>query len=404
LSDVSAQKKFMAQRPARPPASALRNLLAHEAGGGLILIFCSALAIVIANSAAGDLYAAALARKLAGLSVLHWINDALMALFFVLVGLEIKRELIDGHLARWEHRVLPGVAAAGGMIIPALVYLAFNVSPETARGWGIPAATDIAFSLSVLAILGSRVPVTIKVLLTALAIVDDLGAIVIIALFYGSGLSLPMLGLAALAFAALIALNRLGAMRIAVYVPFGLLLWYFVLRSGVHATVAGVLFALTIPIERSPSQPDSPNSPLHQLENMLHPWVAFVVLPVFGFANAGVSLAGIGTGTLASPVMLGCALGLFVGKQIGVFGCIWLAVKLRWTPRPAGASWLQLYGMSLLCGIGFTMSLFIGSLAFGEGPLLDETKVGVLLGSLLSAVAGWAVLRLSPKRPGSPRG
>ncbi len=292
---------------------------------------------------------------------------------------------------------MPGVAAAGGMIAPALVYLAFNMSPETARGWGIPAATDIAFSLAVLAILGSRVPVTIKVLLTALAIVDDLGAIVIIALFYGSELSLPMLGLAAATMAALIALNRLGAMRLAVYAPLGLLLWYAMLKSGIHATVAGVLFALTIPLERSPGQPDSVASPLHRLENMLHPWVAFVVLPVFGFANAGVSLAGIGTGVLVSPVMLGCALGLFVGKQIGVFGSVWLAVKLGLARRPAGATWAHLYGMSLLCGIGFTMSLFIGLLAFGEtGPLKDQIKIGVLLGSIASAIVGWAVLRLSP--------
>ena len=382
---------------ARPPASVLRNLLTHEASGGLVLIVSSAAALALANSAASELYAAVLAHKVAGLSVLHWVDDGLMALFFVLVGLEIKRELLDGHLARWEHRVLPGVAAAGGMVAPALVYLAFNMSPETARGWGIPAATDIAFSLAVLAILGSRVPVTIKVLLTALAIVDDLGAIVIIALFYGTELSLPMLGLAAATMAALIALNRLGAMRLAVYAPLGLLLWYAMLKSGIHATVAGVLFALTIPLERSPGQPDSVASPLHRLENMLHPWVAFVVLPVFGFANAGVSLAGIGTGVLVSPVMLGCALGLFVGKQIGVFGSVWLAVKLGLARRPAGATWAHLYGMSLLCGIGFTMSLFIGLLAFGEtGPLKDQIKIGVLLGSIASAIVGWAVLRLSP--------
>ena len=382
---------------ARPPASVLRNLLTHEASGGLVLIVSSAAALALANSAASELYAAVLAHKVAGLSVLHWVDDGLMALFFVLVGLEIKRELLDGHLARWEHRVLPGVAAAGGMVAPALVYLAFNMSPETARGWGIPAATDIAFSLAVLAILGSRVPVTIKVLLTALAIVDDLGAIVIIALFYGTELSLPMLGLAAATMAALIALNRLGAMRLAVYAPLGLLLWYAMLKSGIHATVAGVLFALTIPLERSPGQPNSVASPLHRLENMLHPWVAFVVLPVFGFANAGVSLAGIGTGVLVSPVMLGCALGLFVGKQIGVFGSVWLAVKLGLARRPAGATWAHLYGMSLLCGIGFTMSLFIGLLAFGEtGPLKDQIKIGVLLGSIASAIVGWAVLRLSP--------
>ena len=395
----------MAQHSARPPASALRNLLTHEASGGLILIFSATVALIVANSAASEIYSATFARKFAGLSVLHWINDALMALFFVLVGLEIKRELLDGHLASWQHRILPGVAAAGGMIAPALVYLAFNMTPQTMRGWGIPAATDIAFSLGVLAILGSRVPVTVKVLLTALAIVDDLGAIVIIALFYGADLSLPMLGLAALTMAALVALNRFGVMRIAIYVPLGLLLWYFVLRSGIHATVAGVLFALAIPLQRSPGLPDSPTSPLHRLENALHPYVAFAVLPIFGFANAGVSLTGLGFADMLHPVTLGCALGLFAGKQIGVFGSIWIAVKLGWAPRPAGASWLHLYGMSLLCGIGFTMSLFIGLLAFGDaGPLQDQTKIGVLLGSIVSALAGWAVLRMGPRRVHRPQG
>jgi NhaA family Na+:H+ antiporter len=394
----------MAYPPARPPASVLRNLLTHEASGGLILMASAAVALIVANSAASGLYEAALARKVAGLSVLHWINDALMALFFVLVGLEIKRELLDGHLARWEHRVLPGIAAAGGMIGPALIYLAFNLSPETARGWGIPAATDIAFSLGVLAILGSRVPVAIKVFLTALAIIDDLGAIVIIAVFYGGDLSLPMLGMAALMMVALIALNRLGVMQLIVYAPLGLLLWYFVLRSGIHATVAGVLFALTIPLQRSPGHPDSAASPLHRLENMLHPYVAFAVLPIFGLANAGVPLGGLSFGYFLQPVTLGIALGLFVGKQIGVFGSVWLAVNMGLASRPGGTSWRHLYGMSLLCGIGFTMSLFIGLLAFGEtGPFKDQTKIGVLLGSFLSAVVGWAVLRLGPQHAGGPR-
>ena len=268
------------------PASALRNLLTHEASGGLILMASAAIALLVANSPVADLYTATLAHKIAGLSVLHWINDALMTLFFVLVGLEIKRELLDGHLASWQHRLLPGIAAAGGMLAPALVYLALNASsPETMRGWAIPAATDIAFSLGVLAMLGKRVPVTIKVFLTALAIIDDLGAIVIIALFYGHDLSPPMLGLAAVAMAALIALNRFGVTRLAVYVPLGLLLWFFVLRSGIHATIAGVLFAVTIPLQRSPGHPDSAASPLHRLENALHPYVSFLVVPVFGFAN-----------------------------------------------------------------------------------------------------------------------
>jgi NhaA family Na+:H+ antiporter len=387
----------MTLRPHHPPPSALRKLLTHEASGGLILIASAAAAMAIANSGAAGVYDATLATKVLGLSVLHWINDALMALFFVMVGLEIKRELLDGHLSRWSHRILPGVAALGGMVAPALVYLAFNAPPaETARGWGIPAATDIAFSLAVLALAGSRVPVQVKVLLTALAIVDDLGAIVIIALFYGTDLSLPMLGGAAAVFAALIALNRLGVMRLAVYIPVGLLLWYFVLNSGVHATVAGVLFALTVPLQPSPGHPDDAHSPLHNLENAIQPWVAFLVMPVFGFANAGVSLGGVGFAYLLQPVTLGCMLGLFVGKQIGVFGSVWLAVKLGLAKRPAGTTWAHLYGMALLCGIGFTMSLFIGLLAFGEArPWKDQTKVGVLLGSLLSAITGWAVLRFS---------
>jgi NhaA family Na+:H+ antiporter len=385
----------MTPQHSHPPASALRNLLTHEASGGLILIACAAAAMVVANSGAAGLYEAVLARKVLGLSVLHWINDALMALFFVMVGLEIKRELLDGHLSLWSHRVLPGIAAVGGMLAPALVYLALNMPPAaTARGWGIPAATDIAFSLAVLALIGSRVPVQVKVLLTALAIIDDLGAIVIIALFYGTDLSVPMLGAAALVLAALIALNRCGVMRLAAYIPLGLLLWFFVLKSGVHATVAGVLFALTVPLTLSPGHPDNAHSPLHSLENAIQPWVAFLVMPVFGFANAGVALGGLGLTDLLKPVTIGCMLGLFLGKQIGVFGAVWLAVKLGMAKRPAGTTWPQLYGMAMLCGIGFTMSLFIGLLAFGEtGPFKDQTKIGVLVGSLLSAIGGWAVLR-----------
>jgi NhaA family Na+:H+ antiporter len=281
------------------------------------------------------------------------------------------------------------------MVAPALVYLAFNTSAATARGWAIPSATDIAFSLGVLALLGSRVPVQIKVFLTALAIIDDLGAIVIIALFYGHDLAPMMLLLAAITFAALVALNRLGVLRLAFYIPLGLLLWFFVLKSGIHATIAGVLFATTIPLERSPGHPDDARSPLHRMEHALHPYVAFLILPVFGFANAGVALTGLGIADLLKPVTLGCLLGLFIGKQIGVFGFTFLAVKLGAARKPAGTSWAQLYGMALLCGIGFTMSLFIGLLAFGEaGPLQDQTKIGVLAGSLISALAGWAVLRL----------
>ena len=391
----------MAHHPNHPPASALRNLLSHEASGGVILIAGAAVALIVANSAAAPAYFGALAFKVAGLSILHWINDALMALFFVMVGLEIKRELLDGQLSSWPHRILPGVGAVGGMLVPALIYIAFNLSsPATLKGWGIPAATDIAFSLSVLAVLGKRVPVSLKVFLTALAILDDLGAIVIIALFYSGDLSAPMLGGAALVFAALLALNRFGVVRLAPYLLLGLVLWFLMLKSGVHATVAGVLLALTIPLRQSPGRPDDAHSPLHRFENAIQPWVAFLVLPVFGFANAGVSLAGATAADLVQPITLGCAAGLFLGKQIGVFGAVLLAVRLGLAVRPAGANWWHLYGVGLLCGIGFTMSLFIGLLAFGGGgPLQDQTKIGVLLGSFASALAGWLVLRFCPQTP-----
>jgi NhaA family Na+:H+ antiporter len=391
----------MTTPPAHRPPSMLRRLLTHEASGGLILIASAVVALIVANSGAASLYEAVLAQKILGLSVLHWINDALMALFFVLVGLEIKRELLDGQLVTWPHRVLPGIAALGGMVAPALVYLAFNPAAATARGWAIPSATDIAFSLGVLALLGSRVPVQIKVFLTALAIIDDLGAIVIIALFYGHDLAPLMLCLAAITFAALLALNRLGVTRLAFYIPLGLLLWWFVLKSGIHATIAGVLFATTIPLKTSPGHPDDAHSPLHRMEHALHPYVAFAILPIFGFANAGVALTGLGFADLLKPVTLGSLLGLFVGKQIGVFGFTFIAVKLGLARKPAGCTWTQLYGMALLCGIGFTMSLFIGLLAFGEvGPLRNETKIGVLVGSLVSAVMGWAVLRFSRQASG----
>jgi NhaA family Na+:H+ antiporter len=389
----------MDKRAHHPLPSALRNLLTHEAAGGVVLIASAAVALIVANSTAAPAYFTGLAYKVAGLSVLHWINDALMTLFFLMVGLEIKRELLDGQLASGAHRILPGIGAVGGMLAPALVYVACNFSsPATLRGWGIPAATDIAFSLAMLAILGRRVPVSLKVFLTALAILDDIGAIVIIALFYAGELSLLMLGGAALVFAALIALNRFGVMRLAPYLLFGLVLWFFVLKSGVHATVAGVLLALTIPLRQTPGRPDDANSPVHRLENAIQPWVAFLVLPVFGFANAGVPLGGITAADLTQPVTLGCALGLFLGKQIGVFGGVYLAVRLGFAPRPSGASWRHLYGVSLLCGIGFTMSLFVGLLAFGDaGPLQDQTKIGVLVGSLLSALCGWLVLRFGPQ-------
>jgi NhaA family Na+:H+ antiporter len=276
------------------------------------------------------------------LSVLHWINDALMAVFFLLVGLEIKREFLDGQLATWPRRILPGIAAAGGMMVPALIYVALNSgSPETLRGWAIPTATDIAFALGVLALLGPRVPVSLKIFLTAVAIIDDLGAVAIIAAFYTADLSLAWLSAAGLALAVLAGLNRAGVERLIPYLLIGAALWFLVLKSGVQATLAGVALALAIPLRPSPGRPEDAASPLHILEHALHPWVAFLIVPVFGFANAGVSLSGIGFGAALAPVTLGIAAGLFVGKQIGVFATVWGAVKLSLADCPAGASWAQ---------------------------------------------------------------
>jgi NhaA family Na+:H+ antiporter len=329
-----------------------------------------------------------------------------MAVFFLVVGLEIKRELLDGQLRTWPDRMLPGIAALGGMLAPALIYVALNwSSPIALRGWAIPSATDIAFSLGVLALLGSRVPVSLKVFLTALAILDDLGAVVIIAAFYTENLSLPMLGGAAVTLSALYGLNKVGIRQLWPYLLLGAVLWAFVLKSGVHATIAGVLMALAIPLRLSAGKPDDPTSPLHILQHGIHPWSAFLVLPIFGFANAGVSLAGFDLHMLLEPVTLGVALGLFLGKQLGVLGFVASAVKLGWAHRPSGASWLQIYGIALLCGVGFTMSLFIGLLAFANQPELEaQTKIGVICGSLVSIAAGAIVLVAAPRRIGRQRG
>jgi len=388
------------QKTVRQPASALRHFLASEAAGGTILMLVAAVALAISNSPAAPGYFAALHAEAGGLSVLHWTNDGLMALFFLLVGLEIKRELLDGELSTWPRRILPGLAAAGGMLVPALIYMALNLdSPETIRGWAVPAATDIAFALGVISLLGSRAPVSLKIFLTALAILDDLGAVAIIAAFYTSELSLAGIALSALIIAALAGLNYAGVTRLFPYLALGLVLWAFVLKSGVHATLAGVALALTIPCTTSRGRPDAPASPLHRLEHGLQPYVAFLVVPIFGFANAGVSLAEIGWAHLLNPVTAGSAAGLFFGKQLGVFLTVWIAVRLSWADCPKDASWLQVYGMSLLCGIGFTMSLFIGLLAFPNSPeTQDAVKLGVLLGSVCSAIAGALVLSLAPSQ------
>jgi Na+:H+ antiporter, NhaA family len=399
--------------PASPPSGRLhgrigntfRHFLHSESSGGLVLMAVAVLAILTANSAAGPAYFQALHASIGPLSLHHWINDALMALFFLMVGLEIKREMLDGQLASWSRRVLPGVAALGGMAAPALVYLSFNLGhPAAMRGWAVPAATDIAFALGVLSLLGPRVPVSLKVFLAALAIIDDLGAVIIIALFYTSGLSLPDLAGAALVLAVLVGLNRAGVMRLSPYLLLGAVLWVLVFRSGIHATLAGVLLALAIPIRLTPGTPEaSPAaSPLHRLERALHLPVAFLIVPIFGFANAGVSFAGVTPAVLVEPLTLGVALGLLLGKVVGVFGAVALMVRLRMADLPAAASWGQMFGVSLLCGIGFTMSLFIGLLAFDVPAMQDRVKFGILAGSVAAGVLGYIVLRLTAREGKAP--
>lgn len=385
------------------PVSVFREFLDSEAAGGIILMVAAALALIVANSPLAETYFSALHAYLGPLSVSHWVNDGLMAVFFLLVGLEIKREMLDGQLSTWPRRVLPGIAAAGGMVVPALVYVAVNRDNAAAlSGWAIPTATDIAFALGVLSLLGSRVPASLKVFLTALAIIDDLGAVIIIAIFYTSGLSLAYLGAAFAVIAALVVLNRMRVMTLVPYLVLGVILWILVLKSGVHATLAGVALALTIPLERSAGiGHDLDHSPLHRLEHGLHKIVAFVVIPIFGFANAGVSLAGLSVSALIEPLTLGVAAGLVVGKLVGVFGSSALAIRLGLADLPANAGWTHMIGISLLCGIGFTMSLFIGLLAFaGDVALQDAVKVGILAGSFIAAILGAAVLLMAPAKGG----
>ncbi|MCV4275650.1 Na+/H+ antiporter NhaA [Pseudomonas capsici] len=370
----------------------LARFLASESAGGIVLMGAALAALIVANSPLASGYFAILHSVWLGLSVELWINDGLMAIFFLMVGLEIKREVLAGGLSTWEQRALPGFAAAGGMLVPALIYLAINWgNAQTIGGWAIPAATDIAFALGVLSLLGKRVPTSLKVFLAALAILDDLGAVTIIAFFYSSGLNLPMLLASFATLALLVVMNRLKVRRLLPYLITGALLWFFVLQSGVHATLAGVALALCIPLGKPEEEA---RSPLLFLEEKLHYWVAFAIVPVFGFANAGVSLAGISADNLLDPVPLGVALGLFVGKQIGVFLAALLAIRAGLAVLPQGSNWVQLYGVALLCGIGFTMSLFIGNLAFpGAAHLVDEVKIGVLMGSGLAAIAGVLLLR-----------
>jgi Na+:H+ antiporter, NhaA family len=362
-------------------ADRLRGFITSEAAGGVVLMAASAAALLVANSPLAGDYAALLHVELGPLALHGWINDALMAVFFLLVGLEIKAELSDGALSQWSQRTLPVVAAAAGMAVPALVYLGVTAgAPGLTRGWAIPAATDIAFAMGLMALLGSRAPPALKLLLTTIAIVDDMGAVAIIALAYTAKLELIALAGAGIVLAWMYVANRAGVTRLAVYLPLAALLWLLVFASGVHPTIAGVAAALTIP-----------RAAAERLEHVLNPWVAFAILPLFGFANAGVALPA--PAALLAPLPLSIALGLFAGKQIGVFGSIWLAVKAGIAPQPE-ARWAQVYGMALLAGIGFTMSLFIGGLAFPDAPALgDQVKLGVLAGSVLSALAGFLLLR-----------
>ncbi len=386
------------------PRSALREFLESESAGGILLMGAAALAIVLANSPLGDGYRALLnavtgpelTPKLGPMTVHLWINDGLMAIFFLLVGLEIKREFVDGRLATWGQRRLPLVAAAAGMVVPAFIYLVVTAgSPGVANGWAIPAATDIAFAMGVLALLGPRAPTSLKLFLVTVAIIDDMGAVIIIALFYTASINMVALAAAAIIFAVMLALGRMGQRRLSVFLILAALLWYAMLLSGVHATIAGVLAALTIPIVKSPGAPDSAASPLHRLEHGLHPWVAFAIVPIFGFANAGVDLTGMTADQIFAPMPLGIALGLFLGKQIGIFTAVWLAVKAGFGAKLRGATWVQIYGVGTLCGIGFTMSLFIGSLAFADPLLVEEAKIGTLMGSIASGLLGYAILRFA---------
>jgi Na+:H+ antiporter, NhaA family len=387
---------------------AVAAFIQTEAASGVLLLAAAAVALAVSNSPALPLYADLLDLKVGGhvgpltleKTLLHWINDGLMAVFFLVVGLEIKRELVEGELSTPAQAALPGIAALGGMAVPALIYVGLNLGDgEALKGWAIAAATDIAFALGVLALLGPRVPASLKVFLVALAIIDDLGAILIIALFYSSDLSWWSLSCAGLAVAALLLLNRLGVVRIWPYLLLGAVLWLFVLKSGVHATMAGVATALAVPAAGR----GEGISPLARLESALHPWVAYLVMPAFAFANAGVPLSGIAPATLFSGIPLGIALGLFLGKQIGAFGASWLAIRAGWARPPEGAGFAALYGTCLLAGIGFTMSLFIGTLAFPGAEQAAPLRLGVLAGSILSGISGFIVLSLTTARRAAGR-
>ena len=375
-----------------------------EAASGIVLLFAAIIALIISNSELSTLYFSTLEKYLfiginnfgIKLSVLHWINDALMAIFFFFVTLEIKREFLQGELSNIKQALLPIIAAVGGMLIPALIYVFINLGDgETLKGWAIPSATDIAFSLGVLSLLGSRVPISLKVFLTALAIIDDLGAIVIIALYYSGDLSIKYLSLMLLAFIALLVINKFNVKKFLPYLIVGIFLWDFTHNSGIHATIAGVLLAMTIPHRKK----DKDFSLLIKVEHAISPYVAFGIMPIFAFANAGVSLEGLSFSSLLDKVPLGIVLGLFVGKQLGVFVFSYVSIKLKIAQMPSNTSWYNFYGVGVLTGIGFTMSLFVGNLAFADNlQYMDGVKIGVLTGSLLSTLFGYFLILLTPNR------
>jgi NhaA family Na+:H+ antiporter len=378
--------------------SRIQEFIKLETSGGVVLMIAAIFAMIIANtplSANYDLILGTYIKvgignfEIAKPAIL-WINDGLMAIFFFLVGLEIKREVLAGELSSFDKAILPIMAAIGGMAVPGIIFAIVNWgTPENLNGWAIPTATDIAFALGILALIGSRAPISLKIFLLAIAIIDDLGAIVIIAIFYTSELSINALAISALGFAAAVVLNRMGIQRTAPYLLVGIVMWVFVLKSGVHATLAGVLIAFTIPLKTK----NEDEALLYKMEHGLHPWVAFLILPVFAFANAGVNFTGIGIDDLLQPLTLGIAVGLFLGKQIGVFLATWIGVKSGIARLPENVSWKHVYGVACLTGVGFTMSLFIGSLAFTTADVMNAVRLGVVLGSVLSGIIGYLLLK-----------
>ncbi len=384
----------------------ITEFIQKESAGGILLVMATILALILSNTFMSPLYQSFLhipvEIRVGSLeldkSLYHWVNDGLMAIFFLLIGLEVKRELLEGHLSSIKKVALPGIAAIGGMVVPAIIYLLFNYNnPVAVNGWAIPTATDIAFALGILSLLGNRVPVSLKIFLMALAIIDDLGAIVIIAIFYTTDLSTLSIVVALASLSVLILINYLGVTKQAAYFIVGSILWVSVLKSGVHATLAGVALAFTIPLNGK-GEHNQPISPLKDIEHNLHFWVAFFILPLFAFVNAGVDITEISLVQMSGSVPMGIMLGLFVGKQVGVFGFSWIAIKLKLATLPEGSNWMQLYGVSLLTGIGFTMSLFIVSLAFEDDSIFQYTdRLAILTGSFLSGIVGYLILKIKKR-------